>query len=350
MYKYTFAFLLLTSPVAAQAPSVLTDIPAVHSLVSQVMQGVASPQILLDQGSDPHSFQMRPSQARALSEADMLFFIGPELTPWLERAIDGVGIKGEVIELLEAKGTVLREFEEHGDHDEHEKHDEHTDHEKHDEHADHDNHEEKHDDDAHANEGEEHGHEEHGHGEHGHGEHGHGEHHHDGIDPHAWLTPLNAIVWLDKIASELAVIDAQNADAYLANASAAKVRIAQLDTEIAALLAPMKDTPIIVFHDAYGYFADQYDLNIAGTIREGDAATPGAAHLSELRQMISQSGVACAFGEEQHDPALVQTLFADANVSMGVLDPSGTSLEYGPELYDALLRKIAQEIAGCVAN
>lgn len=305
MYKYVAAFLLLTSPVSADAPAVLTDIPAVHSLVSQVMLGVGAPAILLDKGSDPHSFQMRPSQARALSQADLLFFIGPELTPWLERAIEGVGIKGEAIELLEVEGTVLREFEE----DEH-----------HDEHA-----EEGHEEEEEA-------------------------HHHDGIDPHAWLTPENANIWLDEIAAELAAIDAENGALYLENASVAKMRIDLLDAEITNMLIPMRDTPLIVFHDAYGYFADHFDLTIAGAIRKGDAATPGAAHLVKLRQIISKSGVGCVFGEEQHDPALLETLFSDANISIGVLDPSGTTLEYGPKLYTELLRNMAIEIAGCTHN
>ena len=307
MHKYAAAFLLLAGPVSADAPAVLTDIPAVHSLVSQVMLGVGAPAILLDKGADPHSFQMRPSQAQALSQADLLFFIGPELTPWLERAIDGVGIKGEAIELLEVEGTVLREFEEHG--------------------------EEDHDDE---DEGEYEGHEE--------------EHHHDGIDPHAWLTPENANVWLTEIAAKLAAIDAENAVVYQENANAAKARIDLLDAEITSMLIPMQDTPIIVFHDAYGYFADHFGLTIAGAVRKGDAATPGAAHLVNLRQIISKSGVGCVFGEEQHDPALLDALFSDANISIGVLDPSGSALEYGPELYTALLRNMAIEIASCTDN
>ena len=303
MRKFILALSLCASPVLAQTPSVLTDIPAVHSLVSQVMQGVGDSEILLDKGADPHSFQMRPSQAQALSQADVLFFVGPELTPWLERAIEGVGIKGEAIELLEVKGTVHREFAEHA-----------------------------------KDEAEQHGDE------------AGGAHHHDGLDPHAWLTPVNADAWLDAIAAELAAIDAEHAPLYLANAQQAKARIDLLDTEIIRTLAPMHDTPIIVFHEAYGYFADHFGLTIAGAVSDGDAATPGAARLVALREVIAKSGIACAFGEEQHDPALLEALFTDANISIGVLDPVGSSLEYGPDLYAQLLRNMAQEIATCTDN
>lgn len=118
--KISLVFLLLSSPAAAKIPAVVTDLPAVYSLVSQVMQGVGTPQILLDQGSDPHSFQLRPSQARAISQADLLFWIGPELTPWLQRAISGIGLKGKQLELFEAQGTILRSFEDSGEHETHE--------------------------------------------------------------------------------------------------------------------------------------------------------------------------------------------------------------------------------------
>ncbi len=290
MLKYVLALSLLVSPAAAQTPSVLTDIPAVHSLVSQVMQGVDDPEILLDKGADPHSFQMRPSQARALSQADVLFFVGSELTPWLERAIEGVGIKGEAVSLLKTDGTHVRIFKAH----------------------------ESDEDEAGGS-----------------------------IDPHAWLAPDNAEVWLDVIATKLGAIDAENAELYQENARTAKARIDLLDADLTRMLTPMHDTPIIVFHDAYGYFADHFGLTIAGAVRNGDAATPGAAHLVKLRQIIAKSGIACAFGEEQHDPALLEALFADAKISIGVLDPVGSSLEYGPDLYAELLRNMAQEIASC---
>ena len=153
---------------------------------------------------------------------------------------------------------------------------------------------------------------------------------------------------MGKTAAELAEIDPDNSTAYRDNASVAKQSIQQLDTEIAALLVPMEGVPIIVFHDAYGYFADHFGLYIASSIRKGDAATPGAAHLMKLREVISKSGIACAFGEEQHDPALLNSLFADATISIGAaLDPSGSSLEYGPKLYGNLIRKLALDISQC---
>ncbi len=265
--------LLITGPARAEVPKVLTDIPAVHSLVAQVMQGVGIPDILLTQGSDPHDFQLRPSQARALSQADFVFWIGPDLTPWLERAIEGIGIKGKSIVLLD-----------HSD---------------------------------------------------------------NNTDPHAWLDPQNAIRWLEVIANQLASLDPENATAYLGNAAAARANISEMIIKVRQTLAPSRGTPIIVFHDAYSHFADRFDVNIAGSIRLGDAASPGAAHLAQLRSLISEHAIRCAFGEADHDPALLQTLFQGTGIPVGTLDPIGTTLNYGPELYNTLIRNLATEIAQC---
>lgn len=276
MLRILTIFLLFALPARAEVPKVVTDIPAVHSLVAQVMQGVGAPDILLTQGSDPHAFQLRPSQARSLSKADLVFWIGPDLTPWLGRAIKGVGIKGRSITLLDhaAKNT----------------------------------------------------------------------------DPHAWLDPQNAILWLDLIASELAIFDPDSASIYRANAAISHSEISQMQAEVQRTLAPIRTAPIVVFHDAYGHFADRFELNIIGNIRLGDAATPGAAHLTRLRTLISQHSIGCAFAEADHDPALVQALFEGTGISIGTLDPIGTTLDYGPNLYNTLIRNLATDITQCLRN
>ena len=274
MLRILSIFLLIfTAPARADVPKVLTDIPAVHSLVAQVMDGVGVPDILLTQGSDPHDFQLRPSQARALSQADFIFWIGPGLTPWLERAIEGIGIKGASIVLLD-----------HSD---------------------------------------------------------------NNTDPHAWLDPQNAIRWLDLIANELASLDPENATAYLGNAALARVNISEMSNEVRQTLAPTRGIPIVVFHDAYGHFANRFDINIAGSIRLGDAASPGAAHLAQLRSLISQHAIGCAFGETDHDPALLRNMFKGTGIPVGTLDPVGTTLDYDLELYNTLIRNLAAEIAQC---
>jgi zinc transport system substrate-binding protein len=109
-----------------------------------------------------------------------------------------------------------------------------------------------------------------------------------GVDPHAWLYPDNAKVWLSVIAADLSAADPANAATYAANAEAAALRIDAAVAEAAATLAPAHDKPIVVFHDAYGYFARAFDVEIAGSIALGDAAAPGAQRLRELQERIGR--------------------------------------------------------------
>lgn len=303
----------LAAPAAAEVPDVVTDIAPVHALVAQVMGDLGAPVLLMDRGGDPHSFQLRPSQARALAGADLLFWIGPELTPWLDRARSGTGMRGEAVALLHAPGTKTRTYGEGG-----EEHD----------HGDHD-----------------HGHDDHDHADHA--GHEHDGHSHDGFDPHAWLDPANASAWVDAIAGHLAEADPENAAAYAANAEAAQARLAALDARLRERLAPASGRPIYVYHDAYGYFAETYGLTIADTLAAGDAALPGAAGLRTLKGALAGAEGACVFAEADHDPAPMAMLVEGTGLALGVLDPSGVTLAPGPDLYEALMTGLAEAIATC---
>lgn len=321
--------------VQAQGLRVVADLPPVHALVAQVMGDTGSPTLLLDRGADPHNFALRPSRAASLQEADLVVWVGPEMTPWLARALEGLGGRAGRLALLDAPGTFRRAF---GDTDAHD-HDDHA----HDDHA-HDAHaHDAHDDHAHD------AHDDHDdHGAAGHDD--HGDHSHEGTDPHAWLDPANALHWLDLIAAELSARDPANAATYAANAAAARAGIVALDARLAADLAPVQGRPFVVFHDAYGYFAAHYGLSAAGSLALGDAAAPGAGHLQALRAQLTSGGIVCAFPEAQHDPKLLETLVEGTPVRLGPpLDPSGSSLEPGPGLYEALLSGLAQGLRDCLS-
>ncbi|MDP3339005.1 zinc ABC transporter substrate-binding protein [Frigidibacter sp.] len=331
----TPACLMLATTAQAEVPAVVTDIPAVHSLAAQVMGELGQPAILLEQGGNAHSYQMKPSQARALQNADLIFWIGPEMTPWLDRAIEGVALSGKPVALLQAEGTFRREFgdgaEGHAHEGEGDDHPEHADDNAHDDHAHEGENHEGHDD--HADEVPE------------------DDHDHSGTDPHAWLDPANAQAWLGVIAAELAAADPENAATYSANADAASEAIAALDTQIAATLAPVQGRPFVVFHDAYGYFAGHYGLTIAGTVSLGDAAAPGAERLTEIRHLLEDEAAVCIFPEAQHDPKQIEALVEGTPVKLGAaLDPSGSNLPFGPDLYPALLTTMAETLEGCLKD
>lgn len=343
----TLAFAL---PALAEVPKVVTDIHPVHALVAQVMGDLGTPELLLERGASEHDFQLRPSQAASLADADLVVWIGPELTPWLDRALDGIGENGARLGLLAVPGTETRAFSEDGAHAGHD----HGAEEKAAEEAHDHGHDHGHD---HAAEekaaAEDHGHDDghdHGHEEAASAEDDHG-HSHDGTDPHAWLDPANAQVWLAAIASELGRLDAENATTYIANAEAAIARVQALDAEVAQILAPVQGKPLVVYHDAYGYFAAHYGLDVFGSVALGDATAPGAARLSELRAGVEAGTPVCLFPEAQHDPALITQLADGTGAKVGAaLDPNGSTQEPGPGAYDGLLRSLAQSMSDCVTT
>ena len=313
--RYIITLALATTPALADVPEVVTDIPPVHALVAEVMGDLGQPVLLLERGADEHDFQLRPSQAAAVAGSDLVVWIGPELTPWLDSAMDARPEGASALALLAAEGTITRAYADAGGEHEAEGHDHDT---------------EGHD---HAEEGHDHGHS------------------HDGADPHAWLDPGNGRIWLGLIAKELSRLDPDNAATYAANAAAAEQRIDALDAELAAILAPVQGKPLVTFHDAYGYFGDHYGLTFAGSITLGDASSPGAKRLSELRATMKAGDVLCIFPEAQHDTALVTQMAEGTGARIGgTLDPVGSTLEPGPGAYAALLRGMATTLADCVTG
>ncbi|WP_412506250.1 zinc ABC transporter substrate-binding protein [Roseovarius sp. SYSU LYC5161] len=320
---------LMAGPALADVPGVAVDIAPVHSLVSRVMEGVGTPDLIVAPGASPHEYSLRPSEASALQEADLVFWIGPDLTPWLEDAIGTVAAGAQATALLEVEGVTrlpIREgalFEAHA-HDEDE-----TD-------ADHDGHEE---------------HEEDDHGQDAHDEDGHDTHagdEHGAHDAHAWLSPDNAATWLEVIAAQLSQADPDNAGAYTANAATARSELATLSDEINDLLDPVRDGRFIVFHDAYQYFETAFELPAAGAISVSDATDPSPARIAQIRTRVAEQGVTCLLSEPQFDPGIVAAVSAGAEISTAVLDPLGSDLTSGPELYPHLLRNLTQSLADCL--
>jgi zinc transport system substrate-binding protein len=361
-----FALSAVTLSVAsvaayAEPPKVATDIAPIHSLVAQVMNTVGDPSLIVRQGASPHGYSMRPSEARALQSADLVVWVGPELTPWFEKPLSSLSESAVKLELLDVPGILQLQYrdldeddhDDHADHDDHDKNDDdHADHG--DDHADHDDHA-KHDDghDDHGDHKAAHGHDDHddhaneGHDNHaGHEDHDH--HDHDGVDPHAWLDLQNAQVWVLAIAEQLAEMDAENAEVYLLNAKAAVEEFKAQEAALTEQLKGLADKPYVAFHDAYQYFENRFDLKIAGTVAVGDANDPSPARVAALRGRIVDLGVTCAFAEPQFDPRLLEAATETGDVEIRVIDPLGSKLNTGAALYGQLMVAMADEFVACV--
>jgi zinc transport system substrate-binding protein len=334
---------LLSTAALAEVPQVATDIAPVHSLVAQVMGDLGAPALIVRPGASPHGYAMRPSEAQALEQADLVVWIGEGLTPWLEGPVETLGEGAAVLELMSVEGTILHDYREgatfaahdHGEHEGHDHeaakgHDHDHDHahdkaEAHDHDHDHDH------DTAESHAGD------------------HAGHDHSGADAHAWLDPANGRVWLGAIAAELSRLDPENAATYAANAAEGQAELTALEAELTKLLAPMAETEFVVFHDAYQYFERRFGLAAAGAISFSDASAPSAGRIAELREAVADLGAACVFAEPQFSSGLVETVFGDS-ARVGLLDPLGQDMAPGAGLYPQVLRSMAGAFTTCLGG
>ena len=199
------SFLTFFVPANAEIKVVATIKP-IHSLASYLMDGVGKPDLIVDGYASPHGFALKPSHAKMIQNADIIFWVGEDIESFLEKPLKTIAKKAEKIELMEIKGLTKLKFRERNIFEEH-------DHgHKEDDHDDHAKKEDDHDDNDHDKKEKEHGHDEHDHDKEGHKEkdddhddhgHGHEGHAHGEFDPHIWLDPMNAKVILSEMAEHL---------------------------------------------------------------------------------------------------------------------------------------------------
>lgn len=333
------ALLGLTLSLGAQAetPRVVASLAPLHSLAASVMADVAEPELLLPAGASPHAYSLRPSEAERLRRADLVIWVGPELERFLERPLRTLAADAERMALIKLDGLTLLDTREGGQWDAHHDHD--------------------HDHDHGHGHGHGHGHE-HNHGDkHEHSKsHGHSHeddahhHHHRDYDTHLWLSPAFARQFVTALAERLAAMDPDHGEVYRANAAAAIERIDRLDESLRTRLAPLADTPYLVFHDAYQYFEAHYGLSPVGSVTVSPERQPSARRLSELRQRIRDTGARCVFAEPQFRPSIVNTLVTDTEAEAGVLDPLGAELEPGHDAWFQLMENLANDLEGCLAR
>lgn len=306
---FALSMSLVAAPALA-APKVVASIQPIHSLVTGVMEGVAEPRLLVPAGASPHGYQMRPSDAAALQDADLVVWVGEGMETFLDKPIASLADSGKALELMEAPGLTLLESREGGAWD-------------------------SHDDGEEAEEADAHDH----------------EHGHDEGDPHIWLSPANAKAIVAAVATALSEADAANAATYAGNAEKLAARLDQLQGDLSAQLQPVRGKPFIVFHDSFQYFEKAFGLDGVGSITVSPDRPPSARRLAELRQRITEHGAACVFSEPQTRTQLVATLVEGTRIGAGQLDPEGSAaLPQGTEAYFALMQGNARALVDCLSK
>lgn len=291
---------LLAAPASAQ-PKIVTSFPMLQSLAAAVSG--TEPESIVRGGGSPHTYSMRPSDARALEQADLVIWIGEDYEGFLERPIKALGNRARVLELSDAPGVVKLKSREGG---------------------------------VWEGDGHAHGH-----------KHGHK---HADIDGHMFLDPKNAAAFGRAIAAALSEIDAANAARYRANAEALAAKLDALDADLAAALRPLAGKPFIVFHDSLQYIEKRYGLTPAGSITVSPERRPSAQRLQRLRDRIARSKTICVFAEPQFDQALVRTVVEGTKARTGTLDYVGAEVPPGADHYFSVMRGLAKDLSSCLSQ
>ena len=298
----TFFFLLLGFSHAKAELQVVTSIKPIHSLASLLMDGIGTPKLIVDGSNSPHNFTLKPSHAKMLQNADLVFWVGEDIETFLEKPLGTVAKKAKKIELMEISQIKKLKFREknifEGHHDDH-------GHKKHDDHG-----------------------------------HAHGEH-----DPHIWLDPLNAKVILTVMAKNMKMMDKKNSAKYDANLKKVNAKIDGLVSEINKDIN--KNAKYVVFHDAYQYFEKRFGLKTLGALTVNTDVLPGAEQLKDIRKVIKKENAKCIFSEPQFNPKIIKAIAKDTNIKTGVLDTLGADLKNNKDLYFKLLNNLSNSLRKC---
>lgn len=308
IFILTLLFFIFVSASAWAQPRVMVSIKPVHALVAGVLGGIAEPELLLSGGESPHSYALRPSQARALAAAHLVIWVGPDLETFLERPLKSLSGQARVIRLDQAQELELLPVRSGGVWDRHE----------------------------------------HGHN-HDHQEKTAHKHHPDGgSDPHLWLSPVNARAIVSLTLDALNALYPEHRETLRANAQDLLARLEALDDEVAQTLAPVREVPFVVFHDAYQYLEHSYGLNAVGSVSLDPERTPGAQRVREVQRLIRERGARCVFAEPQFTPRLLAIVMEGSEARQGLLDPLGAELPAGPDAYFTLMRNLAGNLRACL--
>jgi zinc transport system substrate-binding protein len=283
------------------APKVVVTIKPIHSLVTRLLEGIATPRLLVTGAGSPHTFALKPSDVRALNDADVFVRVSDALEPFTRAIVRSLPQSVEVVTLSKAPGVKLLDQRSGATFDSH--------------------------------------------------EHGDNDHEHEGAiaDGHIWLDPGNAKAVVAELAGALSRSSPGHSARIKENAARLATDIDAMTADIAAETAALKDKPFVVFHDAYQYFERRFGLDAAGAITVSPDHQPSAKRLVELRRRIASLNAVCVFVEPRFQPGLVAAITEGSNAHVGTLDPEGSGLEPGPDLYITLMRNLATGFKTCLA-
>lgn len=302
-------------------PNVVATIAPLHSLVAALMAGAGEPYFLLEKAVSAHNYSLRPSDARRLADANLIVQIGPGLESFLQKSIASIADSATVISVARADGTtrlIARQFRHDEDH-----------------HDFHKVHDEQHGDQSRIEATETTRSATHPLG--------------DGVDPHLWLDPLNAIVWINVLAQQLERMDPGNSAIYAGNRDTLTAKLQTLHEHLQETLAPVIGQRFIALHDAFQYLEHRYGLQARGVMLDSNEQRVGVASLRRLAKLANKEQINCMITDPGSSKSALKSFAGAAGITTLEIDILGSRLEPGPDLYFALMKELGENLAQCLA-
>lgn len=285
------------APVAAAPLSITATIFPLADLTAELAGDVATVDCLVPAGATPHTFDLRPQQARQIADARLIVRVGSGYDDWLKSAL--AGSRAEVVTAMETT-SLLRATAQDDAGDEHAEH----------------------------------------------------EHHEHGVDdPHVWLDPIRV---RDDIAPAIAAaltraVPARAAD-FARRLEALQAELTLLDDELRAELRPLTDRRYIASHAGWNYFNQRYELTQVAAIELAPGAAPSARWRREVIDLARAQKVRAVFVESQLNPSAAEAVARDAGLRLGALDPFGGPAIEGRDSYAAMMRYNAAQVKAGLSN
>ena len=290
--------LAITTPAAAT--NVVASIKPVELLVKAVAGDSVEVSTLVPPGSSPHNYSMKPSQRRALEQADVIFWVGPEMETFLNRLLGGKEFAGRAVAFLESEGG-------ESEHDEH-----------------HDEHGHDHESDAHH--------------------HDHG----DGEDPHIWVDPILALDMAKDIRNALAELEGANPEQLNANLERFQTELLNKEQSIRASFAGLDNVSLFAYHDAFTRYAKHYGLTLEGVLTLNPELSPGARHIADVQAKLEAANHPCLLTEPQFNRQWWRSITEGLNVTFSTWDPLATNIESTPSGYIDFQQSVADAVLKCL--
>lgn len=293
LFQFLLVNFCLVTPAYARAPDILASIKPIHALTQAITADISNTQLLIHGFQSPHDYYLKPSDRRKISQADIIIFASENIESFLPAISRQNKPNQRIINLSNIKGIQLLEAR-HQD-------------------AEHD-------------------------------------HQHHSLDGHIWLSVSNAEIIVSYLADTFARMDAEHAAQYTDNAKKILSRLSQLKARIQNQLNNQHTPRYLMFHDAFQYFEHEFQLSQAQFVTTSPDHISGVRRIQNLKQFIKQNSIQCIFYEPPEIPSIIHTLVDDEAIKILPLDPIGTHIDAGPQLYFTLIEEIASSLHQCMAK